>query len=149
MKKFKVIYTDCYHETDVFKVIAEDKTHAVAILRRKIPSAMNVIRVIEVKDNDRRDNMELKIIIACTVAFILLVTLVVMTSCSIWETHEPIDYIKYVVSEGDSLWYIGSHSNGWNILDNTQVVNDIQEESNCTSIIYPGQVVYIPVYDLD
>lgn len=147
MKKFKVIYTDQNNVTNIFRVIAEDKHHAVLVLRKKINPYANILKIIEVKDKPRRSWSEVNIVVACILGFALLVILAV--TCSSCEHPEPVDYVKYVVQEGDSLWYIGSHSNGWNILDNTYIINHIEEESNCTSMIYPGQVVYIPVYDLD
>ena len=148
MKKFKVIYTDQNNITNVFKVVAEDRHEAVMILRKKINPYANVLNVIEVKDKNRTSWTEVNIVISCILAFILLV--IIATTCSSCGNPEPVDYIKYVVQEGDSLWYIGSHSNGWNILDNNNyVINHIEEKSNCTSTIHPGQIVYIPVYDLD
>jgi len=59
----------------------------------------------------------------------------------------PVDYFTVKVDEGDSLWYLGSLSNGWNHIDNTYVIKDIQTRSECTSLIYPGQTLYIPIYD--
>lgn len=65
------------------------------------------------------------------------------------KTPEPVSYERYVVSSGDTLWEIAKQSNGWNKMDAYEIISDIEEESSCSALIYPGQVVYVPVYDFD
>ena len=60
---------------------------------------------------------------------------------------EPVRYERYVVESGDTLWIIAQESDMWNKMDGQQIIIDMKEESNCTAMIYPGQVVYIPMYN--
>lgn len=63
------------------------------------------------------------------------------------QTPEPVSYERYVVEKGDTLWGIARHSDMWNKIDASYIIDDMQEKSNCTATIYPGQVVYIPMYN--
>ena len=63
------------------------------------------------------------------------------------QTPEPISYERYVVEKGDTLWGIAHQSDMWNKIDASYIIDDMQEKSNCTATIYPGQVVYIPMYN--
>lgn len=63
------------------------------------------------------------------------------------KVPEPAYYERYVVQRGDTLWGIARNSDLWNKVDASYIINDMQERSNCTSTIYPGQVVYIPMYN--
>ena len=63
------------------------------------------------------------------------------------QTPEPVSYERYVVEKGDTLWGIAHQSDMWNKIDASYIIDDMQEKSNCTATIYPGQVVYIPMYN--
>lgn len=146
MKKFKVVYIQD-RETNLFKVLAENKKHAAEIFRRKISNTAHIINVVEVKNEYRKSWAEINIAVACGIA-ILLIVLLSITCCE-WRIPTPVDYDAYIVQTGDTLWEIGSMSNGWNHFDNTCIIEHIQERSNVTALIYPGQVVYVPIYEFD
>lgn len=63
------------------------------------------------------------------------------------RTPEPVSYEQYVVEEGDTLWGIARQSDMWNKMDASIIIDDMKERSECTTTIYPGQVVYIPMYN--
>lgn len=63
------------------------------------------------------------------------------------KVPEPAYYERYVVQRGDTLWSIARNSDLWNKVDASYIIDDMQERSNCTATIYPGQVVYIPMYN--
>ncbi len=63
------------------------------------------------------------------------------------KAPEPVSYERYVVEKGDTLWGIARQSDMWNKIDASYIIDDMQEKSNCTALIYPGQVVYIPMYN--
>lgn len=63
------------------------------------------------------------------------------------QTPEPVSYERYVVEKGDTLWGIAHQSDMWNKMDASIIIDDMQEKSDCTATIYPGQVVYIPMYN--
>lgn len=63
------------------------------------------------------------------------------------QTPEPVSYEQYVVQKGDTLWGIAHQSDMWNRIDASIIIDDMQERSDCTATIYPGQIVYIPMYE--
>lgn len=63
------------------------------------------------------------------------------------KVPEPVSYEQYVVQKGDTLWDIARQSDMWNKMDTFIIIDDMQERSECTATIYPGQVVYIPMYN--
>ena len=85
----------------------------------------------------------MKFIIIATI--IILVCVILMANS--FSMPEPVSYESYVVKAGDSLWVIAQQSDGWNKYDGHDIIDDICERSNCTATIYPGQVVYIPMYN--
>lgn len=76
------------------------------------------------------------------IIFVLFIGLVV----SMPDMPEPTGYESYVVQPGDTLWGIAHQSDGWNKYDGHEIIDDICERSDCTATIYPGQVIYIPMY---
>ena len=85
----------------------------------------------------------MKFIIISTI--IILVCVILMANS--FSMPEPVSYESYVVKSGDTLWEIAQQSDGWNKYDGHDIIDDICERSNCTATIYPGQVVYIPMYN--
>jgi hypothetical protein len=77
------------------------------------------------------------------IAFVLFIVLAI----NVFSMPEPVSYERYVVQRGDTLWEIAHQSDGWNKYDGQAIIDDIQERSDCTATIYPGQVVYIPMYE--
>lgn len=63
------------------------------------------------------------------------------------QTPDPVSYEPYVVEKGDTLWGIAHQSDMWNKMDASIIIEDMKEKSDCTATIYPGQIVYIPMYN--
>ena len=85
----------------------------------------------------------MKFIIIATIIILVCVILVANS----FSMPEPAYYESYVVKSGDSLWEIAQQSDGWNKYDGQMIIEDMRERSNCTATIYPGQVVYVPMYN--
>jgi hypothetical protein len=81
------------------------------------------------------------VIALCTVLFCTIIS-------NAYSQPEIIDYEEYIVERGDTLWVIAAQSNGYDFMDTRKIINDIEEESGCSAYIYPGQIVYIPIYDI-
>lgn len=81
----------------------------------------------------------------------LLIIGIIVGGCALvvkaMQTPEPVSYERYVVEKGDTLWGIARQSDMWNKMDAYIIIDDMQERSKCTATIYPGQVVYIPMYN--
>lgn len=142
MKKFQVIYIDNEGSKRVFKVMAKNNTHAAAIFRKVVSKNNKIVNIMEVGKNNYFFGFKVAIAVAVFVALIV----VLGVTCCDWREPTPTDYEMYIVKEGDSLWKIATMSDGYNNFDTTYIVDHIQEYSNCTSVIYPGQVVYVPMY---
>lgn len=86
-----------------------------------------------------------KLLIVLLIAGILIgvFTLVVKAL----QTPDPVSYELYVVEKGDTLWSIAHQSDMWNKMDASIIIDDMKEKSDCTSTIYPGQIIYIPMYN--
>ena len=82
----------------------------------------------------------------------LVITLCIVLFCTvvsdIYSKPEITGYKEYRVKSGDTLWIIAAESNGYDSMDTRKIIDDIIEESDCSGYIYPGQVVYIPIYDI-
>lgn len=63
------------------------------------------------------------------------------------KTPDPVYYEYYIVQKGDTLWSIAQLSDMYNKVEISHIISDIQESSNCTTTIYPGQILYIPMYE--
>lgn len=84
--------------------------------------------------------------IVCAVIFVAIVVFTVCVISTTWGEPEPVEYMEYVVEPGDTLWGIARQSDMWNKIDASIIIDDMCEISNCTAAIYPGQIVYIPMY---
>lgn len=84
----------------------------------------------------------MKVLIIATISVLVCVLL----ASTAFAMPEPAYYESYVVKSGDSLWVIAQQSDGWNKYDGQMIIDDICERSNCSALIHPGQVVYIPMY---
>lgn len=91
-----------------------------------------------------------KKIVVKIIGVILLLALTFVCSCLYFKcalfVPEPVSYVEYVVQEGDTLWDIAHTSNGYNKVDVREIIQDIIEKSNCSEVVYPGEVIYVPVY---
>ena len=87
---------------------------------------------------------EFKIIIGVLVfCFSIIAPIVASTATS----KDPISYEVYVVKSGDTIDNIlYHHSDGYGKIHLYDLRKDLCEKSNCGSLIYPGQVVYVPQY---
>lgn len=81
------------------------------------------------------------------ISIVIVVLVCVFFIACIPSMPDPVDYERYVVKSGDTLWGIAQQSDGWNKYDGHSIIDDICERSNCTAMIHPGQVVYIPMYN--
>lgn len=88
-----------------------------------------------------------KFITMCLVAIMIVGLLTVCVNAM--QKPDIVGYDTYTVRSGDTLWAIAQESNGWNRMDAYEIINDIEEASDCSSLIHPGDVVYIPIYDFD
>lgn len=90
-------------------------------------------------------------------AFLIFAPLAVLAVCLAFvvvigaagATPEIVGYDEYTVDEGETLWSIAEESNGYGEMDRRDIIADIQAESGCSSDIYAGQTVYIPIYKID
>lgn len=87
-------------------------------------------------------------------AVVLLIAGVFAVSAIIDMKHlifvpDPVDYTQYVVESGDTIWDIAHMSDGYSKVDTREIVQDIIEYSNCSDMIYPGDIIYIPNYYIE
>lgn len=64
-----------------------------------------------------------------------------------FEKVDPVYYETYVVQSYDSLWTVASMSDGYGELDTRRIIEDIKDMNNIGDVIYPDQVVYVPMYN--
>lgn len=88
-----------------------------------------------------------KFITMCLVAVMVVGLFAVCVNAM--KKPDIVGYDTYVVRSGDTLWAIAQESNGWNKMDAYEIIGDMEEASNCTALIHPGDIVYIPIYDFD
>lgn len=145
LNKYYVIYFNGVEEK-IYKVLAHSKQEACDMFRKVVSRKYPIFDIINYSKVLR--NKKIFTVLSFVVVATLLVALTVVGIQS-WGKPEPIDYEEYIVSSGDTLWEIAMESNGWNRIENSYIVDDIQVASDCTALIHPGQVLYIPVYDLE
>ena len=78
----------------------------------------------------------------------LCVLFFIFTVLAAQPTPEILCYEEYRIKSGDTLWTVARQSNGYDSLDTRKIIDDIEAESDCSADIYPGQTIYIPVYDI-
>ena len=144
LNKYHVIYFNGVEEK-IYKVLAHNKQEACDIFRRVVSKKYQIFDIINYSKVLRNKNIVTGVIATIVSLIILAATFVGISS---WGKPDPVSYDVYVVSHGDTLWEIAMESNGWNRIDNSYIIEDIKAESDCSSLIYPGQILYIPVYDL-
>ena len=144
LNKYHVIYFNGVEEK-IYKVLAHSKQEACDIFRKVVSKQYPIFDIINYSKILRNKHIATGVIATVIVIVLLTATIIGISS---WGKPQPVAYDSYVVSYGDTLWEIAMESNGWNKIDNTYIVEDIIAESECSTLIHPGQVVYVPVYDL-
>ena len=87
---------------------------------------------------------QVKIIIG---VFVFCISIIAAIVGSATTPKDPISYEMYVVKSGDTIDNIlCHHSDGYGKIHLYDLRKDLCEKSNCGSLIYPGQVVYVPQY---
>lgn len=139
------------NEEKTFNVIAHNKQEAYNIFRNVVSRTYIVTDIIDYTQVLKQKKLMRKIISYAVAALIIVASIIasVIVINTTWKHPEPKYYETYVVEKGDCLWNIADDSDGWNKLNNRKIIEDLCNESNCSSMIYPGQVVYIPMYDID
>lgn len=149
LNKYHVIYITSRGKK-TFRVLANNKQEAYNIFKKVVGNYVVLDIVDYTKVLTQKKHMRKLItysLICLTIVVAMIVSALIMNRT--WEHPEPSHYITYVVEQGDCLWSIADNSNGWNKLDNRKIIEDLCNKSNCTSMVYPGQTVYIPIYDID
>lgn len=90
----------------------------------------------------------MKKFLICLFAIALIVTCIATMVAAV-QPPEIVDYDVYYVKSGDTLWKIASMSNGADYMDIRNIIYDIEHKSDCNALIYLGDKIYIPVYDVD
>lgn len=145
MKTFKIFYHNG-EEKRILKVHAKDSQAAYKRFRDLYGSNVKFLGLTEVKNKQRRHDICM-IILFATIILIVSFLIGMLFGKFMWNDPTPIDYDIYIVESGDTLWNIATMSNGFNKYDIRFIIDDIQDASNCTAMIYPGQTLYIPIYD--
>lgn len=127
-----------------FKVNASSKQKAYDTFKKHLGNNIPVIDIVNHTVYVRVRNT--------LIIMLLFVTLAISSVLFIRETikrQDPISYNEYVVRYGDTLWDIAKTSNGYGIIDTRKIVFDMCEESNFGEVLNTGDVVYIPLYNID
>ncbi len=87
----------------------------------------------------------------CQFAVIFVIMFVMMFAAILaFAEPAPVEYERYVVQSGDTLWEIAHSSDGYNSVNIQVIIDDLCKKSELEgNYIYPGQVVYIPMYYVD
>lgn len=87
--------------------------------------------------------------------FYTFVAVVVMTIALVFavaladNSYDIVGYENYVVQSGDTLWSIAKQSNGYDYIHTQDIIIDIKSATNIPTNISVGQLVKIPVYDVE
>ncbi len=92
-------------------------------------------------DQNNRNNARLAPRIILLIFIILLVLIFISTS----DAGQEQVFIAHVVVPGDTLWGIAKYYRP--DAYPREVIWEIQEASNCTALIRPGDVVLVPVVE--
>lgn len=141
MNKYTVIYRKGDSER-VYKTHANSKQEAYNKFRKDSNYKYNVVEII----NRSAETRAAMIAVAASVIIIGLIFLSFALVFNSMKEPTPVDYIEYIVEPGDTLWEIARASDMWNKMDASIIIDDMCERSDCTATIYPGQIVYIPMY---
>ncbi|NLW25683.1 MAG: LysM peptidoglycan-binding domain-containing protein [Clostridia bacterium] len=79
------------------------------------------------------------------ISIFLLLVLGVFVITGTASTGKTQQYIEVKVKPGDTLWAIADRYDN-NQVDLRKLIYEIKKLNNINSIIYPGQVVKVPVY---
>lgn len=77
---------------------------------------------------------------------ILIIILMILFLADGIKQPEIIGYKDVLIQNGDTLWSVCAN-NSENFNDIRTCIYDTKEINNIGSIIYPGQVLKIPIYD--
>lgn len=82
-----------------------------------------------------------------TLVIALMIALLVFAIDTAYSTPDAVDYDTYIVCDGDTLWEIAKLSNGYGHIDIRDIIDDIEDASDCTAYIKDGDIIQIPMYD--
>lgn len=93
--------------------------------------------------------MSIKVkVFAGILAIVAMIGIFALIANTTFSTPEPVGYVRVTVKSGDTLWAIGARNcNKWNVYDNQEIVHAMKEKSGCSATIYPGQTIYVPIYE--
>lgn len=77
-----------------------------------------------------------------------LLAITVLIFAFTFDAQEPIDWEEYTVKMGDTMWDIVEMSNGFGTFDRIKILSDMAKYQTVSDDIHPGDIVYIPIYDL-
>lgn len=84
------------------------------------------------------------------VIFLLIFTAAVFVLlCFSAQEQNILFYTEHTVKSRETLWGIAKESNGYGLIDTRDIVDEIIAESKIKKTIVPGQVVFVPQYDLE
>lgn len=143
MNKYHVFYLK-NNAQHVYNVVAKSEQEAYNKFRYASNYRFEVVNIVNHTAETRR-NVGIVAIVAVLIA--LLAVCITIATSKLFTESEPIEYVQYTVQQGDTLWGIASKSDMWNKIDASVIIDDMKDQSECTSTIYPGQIVYIPIYE--